>query len=146
MQPSYNSILLGSGFEDPLERSQWRKFKQMQPHFENAYMKTHREKVQTNATNETLITSHFNFDKGLIWKDAVKKRKTNATYTIMHRTGLKTPWRKVKCYFACSDPSSSSQHLKTHSGEKSNKCNQCTFESFQTGNLREHLKTHSGDK
>ena len=30
--------------------------------------------------------------------------------------------------------------------KKSNKCNQCDFASFLTGNLRTHLKTHSGEK
>ena len=29
---------------------------------------------------------------------------------------------------------------------KSNKCNQCKYESSQAGNLRTHLKTHSGEK
>ena len=33
-----------------------------------------------------------------------------------------------------------------YEGEKSNKCNQCDFVSFQAGNLRRHLKTHSGEK
>ena len=35
-------------------------------------------------------------------------------------------------------------HLKTHSGEKSNKCSQCDYASSQSGNLRRHLITHSG--
>ena len=37
-----------------------------------------------------------------------------------------TQWRKVKCNqcdFACSDSRYLSKHLKSHSGEKSNKCN-----------------------
>ena len=33
---------------------------------------------------------------------------------------------------------------KTHSGEKSNKCNQCMFASSYTSALRTHLKRHSG--
>ena len=37
-------------------------------------------------------------------------------------------------------------YLKSHSGEKLNKCNQCDFASSETGNLRRHLKTHSGEK
>ena len=33
-------------------------------------------------------------------------------------------------------------HLKTHSGEKSNKCNQCDYSSSHTSHLRRHLTTH----
>ena len=33
-----------------------------------------------------------------------------------------------------------------HSGEKSNKCNQCDFASSYASALRAHLKTHSGEK
>ena len=36
-------------------------------------------------------------------------------------------------------------HFKTHTEEKSNKCNQCDFASHQASNLRKHLKVHSGD-
>ena len=35
------------------------------------------------------------------------------------------------------------KHLKIHSGEKPNKCNQCDFVPSQAGHLRAHLKTHS---
>ena len=35
-------------------------------------------------------------------------------------------------------------HLKTHSGEMSNKCNQCDYASSQARSLKTHLKTHSG--
>ena len=37
-------------------------------------------------------------------------------------------------------------NLKTHSGEKSNKCNQCDYASSQASHLRAHMKTHSGEK
>ena len=30
--------------------------------------------------------------------------------------------------------------------DPTNKCNQCDYASFQAGHLREHLKTHSGEK
>ena len=30
-------------------------------------------------------------------------------------------------------------HLRTHTGEKSNKCNQCDYACSQVGNLRRHL-------
>ena len=36
--------------------------------------------------------------------------------------------------------------MKTHSGEKPKKCNQCDFASSWEGNLRTHLKMHSGEK
>ena len=38
------------------------------------------------------------------------------------------------------------RHLVVHSGDKSNKCNQCDFAFAQAANLRTHLKTHSGEK
>ena len=39
-----------------------------------------------------------------------------------------------------------SRHLKTHTGEKSIKCNQCDYASSWEGNLRAHMKTHRGEK
>ena len=36
--------------------------------------------------------------------------------------------------------------MKTHTGEKSSKCNQCDFVCSQAGNLKMHLKTHGGTK
>ena len=36
--------------------------------------------------------------------------------------------------------------MKTHSGEKTNKCNQCDFASVQANSLKKHLRTHSGEK
>ena len=38
------------------------------------------------------------------------------------------------------------RHLKTHSGEKSKKCNQYDYASSRAGNLSAHLKIHSGEK
>ena len=37
-------------------------------------------------------------------------------------------------------------HSKTHSEEKSNKCNQCDFASMYARSLKMHLKIHSGEK
>ena len=36
------------------------------------------------------------------------------------------------------------EDMKSHSGEKSHKCNQCNFASAEASNLSGHLKTHSG--
>ena len=51
-----------------------------------------------------------------------------------------------QCDFASSYASSLGRHSKTHTGEKSNKCNQCDFASCWADSLRTHLKTHSGEK
>ena len=38
------------------------------------------------------------------------------------------------------------RHLKTQSGEKSNKCNKCVYASSYKSHLRQHMKTHRGEK
>ena len=38
------------------------------------------------------------------------------------------------------------RHLKTQSGEKSNKCNQSDYASSYASALRAHLKMHRGEK
>ena len=48
-----------------------------------------------------------------------------------------------QCDFASSYASALRTHLKTHSGEKSNKCNQCDYAASLASNLRRHLKTHT---
>ena len=37
-------------------------------------------------------------------------------------------------------------HLKTHNEEKSQKCNQCDYASYEAGNLKTHLKRHIDEK
>ena len=39
-----------------------------------------------------------------------------------------------------------SRVLKYRKEEKSNKCNQCDYASFQAGGLKQHFERHSGDK
>ena len=51
-----------------------------------------------------------------------------------------------QCDYASSQASDLSRHLATHTGEKTNKCTQCDFATSRAGNLRTHLKTHSGEK
>ena len=38
------------------------------------------------------------------------------------------------------------RHLRTHSGDKSNKCNQCDYATSCVDVLRTHLNTHCGEK
>ena len=52
-----------------------------------------------------------------------------------------------QCDNAASEASNFRRHLfKTQSGENSNKCKQCDFASSQAGDLKMHLKTHSREK
>ena len=64
---------------------------------------------QTNATNVTLPVN--------IWKYTVQKNQTNATNVTMQ--------------YASSVAGHFRRHLKTYSGEKSNKCNQVTLHSHR---------------
>ena len=36
--------------------------------------------------------------------------------------------------------------METNCGQNTNRCNQCMYALYQTGNLRTHMKTHSGEK
>ena len=51
-----------------------------------------------------------------------------------------------QCDYASSQAGHLETHLEMHSGEKSNKCSQCDFTCSQAFNLRRHLKTHNGEK
>ena len=37
-------------------------------------------------------------------------------------------------------------HIKTHNSKKSNRCNRCDYASFQASNLRRHSRIHTGVK
>ena len=49
-----------------------------------------------------------------------------------------------QCSYASSHAGHLRTHKKTHSGEKSNKCNQCDFALSYSSTVRIHLQTHSG--
>ena len=48
-----------------------------------------------------------------------------------------------QCDYASTHAFTLRRHLKTHNGEKSNRCNQCDFASPLAGNLSWHLITHT---
>ena len=52
----------------------------------------------------------------------------------------------MKQYLKQHDSDLKDANGKIHSGEKTNKCNQCNYASSQAGTLRVHLQTHSGEK
>ena len=51
-----------------------------------------------------------------------------------------------QCDFASALAGNLKAHLKTHRGGKPNKCNHCDFASARAGNFRTHLIKHSGVK
>ena len=85
------------------------------------------EKNQINATNVTMPRLRQVIWKH-IWKCIVEKSQTNTANVTLH----------VPRHLIWED-------IWKHTVEK-NKCNQCDFASSQAGNLRAHLKTHSGEK
>ena len=131
-------------------------------------------KSQTNATSVSLAAL-IQVLWGLIWNYTVEESQTNATsaqcvhWTVFFLStesgGTHCPtsrlsyhWTHLKihtgeksnkcnqCEFGCYDPSSLRSHMKLHSGEESNKCNQCNYVSSQAVHLRTHLTTHIGEK
>ena len=97
-------------FEESLEKTHWRKIKQMQPvwfcilwckQFEDAFENTQWRKNQTNATSVTLHPL-MQAIWGSVWKHIVEKNQTNATSVTLHPLmqviwGRKNAhWRKVK--------------------------------------------------
>ena len=51
-----------------------------------------------------------------------------------------------QCDYQSSEAGNLKRHLKMHSGEKSYKWNQCNYTSYRVGDLKKHLKMHSGER
>ena len=96
------------------------------------------EKNQTNATNVTLpLLSHLIW--GGISKRTVEKNLTNVISVTLHHL-MQTLWRSIWEWMHSGENQTNvtsatlhalmQVHLKTHSGEKPNKCNQCDYASI----------------
>ena len=93
------------------------------------HLKTHSGEKPKNVTDVPIPLCR-KVTWGHIWKRTVVKTHTNVTNAT-------TPFIRKVIW----------GHIwKKHSGEKSNKCNQCDFSSSRVGNLRRNLKTHYGEK
>ena len=84
-------------------------------------------------------------------KITAKKPEKNLWLLYDLRTHLKMhsgekPNKCNQCDYASSRVGDLRAHLNKHNGEKSQKCNQCDYASSHAGHLRTHLKTHSGEK
>ena len=75
-----------------------------------------------------------------------KEHLYTQTALLLHSHGEHWDFSSDQCDYASYYASNLKSHLKTHCGERSNKCNQCDFASSRADHLRRHLKAHSGEK
>ena len=73
------------------------------------------------------------------------KMESQNVENIRRCTGEKSQ-KCNQCDFESAWAGTLKRHLKIHSGERSFKCNQCDFAIVHTADLRRHLKIHSGEK
>ena len=117
MQPVWISILLSRQVEDSFENPQWRKVKQMQPvwlciltsrRFEDSYERTPWRKIKQMQPMWICILSGRQSEDSFEnpQRRKVKQIATSVTLHPQYAGDLR-------------------RHLKTHNGEKVNKCNQC---------------------
>ena len=106
--------------------------------------------LETSHSNATNVTMHLFWQAAWedIWKLTLEKSRKNATNVIIHLF-RHAVWQHLKTHSReemqpmqlciCSG-----RHFeKTHSGEKSFKCNQWDYEFVLAGSVRRHLKTHT---
>ena len=94
--------------------------------------------------NEDVESLNKNSNKAKM-PNKCKTRKSNLRTHLKTRSGEKSN-KCIQCEYASSYASNLKSHLKKHSGEKSNKCNQCDYASSTASNLSRHLKKHSVEK
>ena len=111
------------------------------------------ESVQWNALPlETKVNDKFD----TVWSNYLASAQNTMENYASSRAGSLRTHSKThsaeksnkcnQCEFSSSQTGDLRRHLKVHSGEKSNKCNQCDYASSRAGHLRRHLKVHSGEK
>ncbi|KAI1691024.1 zinc-finger double domain-containing protein [Ditylenchus destructor] len=60
-------------------------------------------------------------------------------------TGEK-PYKCDQCAYASATLGTLKMHMRTHTGEKPFKCNRCSYACAQSGPLKLHMRTHTGEK
>ena len=79
------------------------------------------------------------------WNALPLETKVNDKFDTVWSNYLASAQNTMENY-ASSRAGSLRTHSKTHSAEKSNKCNQCDYACSDPSALRTHLKTHTGEK